>query len=174
MNAVYQTALSFTSQNIGAKKYDRIDRVLLECLGLVSFIGLVLGVGAYVFGTFLLGIYTPEAEVIKYGLYRLQIVCVTYFTCGIMDVFSGCIRGLGYSVMPMLVSLTGACLLRVVWVLTIFQAFHTQLVLYISYPVSWVVTSCVHFICYIFICKRNLRAEELNEKAVKTLIESSN
>ncbi len=165
MNAVYQTSLSFTSQNMGARNFKRVDRVLMECLILVSVVGIVLGGGAYLFGAQLLGIYTPDKEVITYGLYRLGVVCVTYFTCGIMDVVSGSIRGMGYSIMPMLVSLTGACLLRVIWIFTIFQVYHTQFSLYISYPVSWVLTSAAHLICYFAVRKRAFRAAEQKAKS---------
>lgn len=154
MNAVYQTSLSFTSQNMGAGHFKRVDKVLLECLALVSVVGLLLGNGAYLLGRQLLGIYSPDPEVITYGLYRMGVVAVTYFLCGIMDVLSGSIRGLGYSILPMIVSLTGACLLRVVWIMTIFQIYHTQFSLYLSYPVSWVLTAVTHLICYLVVRKR--------------------
>ena len=160
MSAVYQTSLSFTSQNMGAGNFKRIDRVLLECLALVSAIGIVLGVGAYLLGNQLLGIYSPDPQVIGYGLYRMQAVCVPYFTCGLMDVTAGSIRGLGYSVLPMLVSLTGACILRIIWIMTIFAAYHTQLSLYISYPVSWVVTAAAHMTCYLILRKRVFRMDK--------------
>ncbi len=148
MNAIYQTALSFTSQNMGAKQYHRVDRILLISLGVVSVIGIVLGVGAYLAGDILLGIYTNDPEVIRYGLTRLQWVCIPYFLCGMMDVCVGSLRGLGYSIMPMIVSLTGACLSRVIWIYTIFQLHPTLWVLFISYPISWFLTALVHMICY--------------------------
>ena len=154
MNAVYQTSLSFTSQNMGAGQCKRVDRVLLECLVLVSVVGLVLGNGAYLLGQQLLGIYSPDPEVITYGLHRMAVVATLYFLCGIMEVLSGSIRGLGYSILPMIVSLTGACLLRVVWLMTIFQVYHTQFALYLSYPVSWVLTAGTHLVCYLLVRKR--------------------
>ena len=160
MNAVYQTSMSFISQNMGARNFKRVDRVLLECLGLVSVVGLVLGNGAYLLGRPLLGIYTPEAEVVTYGLYRLSVVSSTYFLCGLMDVLAGSIRGLGYSILPMLVSLTGACLLRIVWIMTVFQWNRSQLSLYISYPVSWVLTAAVHLICYLAVRRRAFQKAE--------------
>ena len=168
MNAVYQTSLSFTSQNMGACNFKRVDRVLMECLALVSVVGLVLGGGAYLFGRQLLGIYTPDQEVITYGMYRLGVVCVAYLTCGIMDVISGSIRGMGYSILPMLVSLTGACLLRIIWIFTIFQVYHTQFVLYVSYPISWVLTSSAHLICYFAVRKKAFRSAE--QKLQKTSV----
>ena len=157
MNAVYQTALSFTSQNMGARNYKRVDRVVVQCLAITSTIGLVLGIGAYLLGHQLLGIYTSDPEVISYGIYRLSMVCAPYFICGVMDVLAGCIRGLGYSILPMLVSLTGACLLRIIWVMTVFQVYRTQLSLYLSYPVSWIVTAIAHLICYLVLRKKAFR-----------------
>lgn len=154
MNAIYQTSLSFTSQNMGAKKYERIDKILIQCILVVSAVGLIMGNGAYLFGHPLLSLYTTNEEVINYGLLRLSIIAVTYLTCGIMDVLVGSLRGMGYSIMPMLVSLSGACLLRVIWIFTIFQMVPTLTCLYISYPISWVVTSSVHLICYLVVRKK--------------------
>lgn len=154
MNAIYQTALSFTSQNMGAKKYNRINQILFRCLAIVSVIGLLLGNGAYLFGRQLLGIYSSDPQVIEFGLSRMAIISCTYFLCGIMDVMVGSIRGLGYSVMPMIVSLTGACAFRVLWIFTIFQWEHTLFILYISYPISWILTAGVHILCYRHVHKK--------------------
>lgn len=154
MNALYQTNLSFTSQNYGAKNHKRIDKVLIVCLVIVVIVGFVIGNGAYLLGNTLLGFYSTDAEVIQYGLNRMGIIAVSYFICGMMDVMVGSIRGLGYAVMPMIVSLLGACALRVVWVLTIFQVYHTQFSLYISYPISWTVTFLVHLGCYLVVRKK--------------------
>lgn len=161
MNAVYQTALSFTSQNIGAKKYDRIDKILLQCLGVVTMVGLIMGNGAYLLGKPLLSLYTGSEEVIEYGMIRLGIICVTYFLCGIMDVFVGSLRGLGYSVMPMLVSLSGACLFRIIWIFTVFAAYHSLFVLYISYPISWLLTALIHCGCYLWVRKKLIVSKEV-------------
>lgn len=154
MNAIYQTALSFTSQNMGAGNYKRINQILLRCLVIVSVIGLLLGNGAYLFGRQLLGIYSSDPQVIEFGLSRMAIISCTYFLCGIMDVMVGSIRGLGYSVMPMIVSLTGACAFRVLWIFTIFQWQHTLFILYISYPISWILTAGVHILCYRHVHKK--------------------
>ena len=151
MNAVYQTSLSFTSQNLGAGKYERIDKILIQCVILVSLVGLILGVCAYLIGDLLLGIYSSDPEVISYGLSRLGIISVSYFLCGIMDVLVGSIRGLGYSIMPMIVSLLGACAFRVVWIFKIFNMEHTLFRLYISYPISWVLNFSVNLICYLIV-----------------------
>ena len=102
----------------------------------------------------LLGIYSSDPEVIRFGLYRLTIIASTYYICGWMDTMVGVLRGMGYSVMPMLVSLTGACAFRVLWIFTIFAADRTLTTLYISYPVSWGITAAAHVICYFMIRKK--------------------
>ena len=154
MNALYQTNLSFTSQNIGAEKYSRIKKILMICLGTVTVVGLVLGLGAITGGTDLLHIYSSDPEVIRYGMLRMSIICSSYFLCGIMDTMVGSIRGMGYSILPMIVSLTGACGLRVVWVFTVFAWFPSLTVLYISYPISWAITAAAHLICFYVIQKK--------------------
>lgn len=154
MNALYQTSLSFTSQNLGAKQYYRIDKVLVRCLALVFVIGLVLGNGAHLLGQVLLGIYSGDPEVIAYGMMRLGVVSVTYCLCGMMDVVAGSVRGMGYSILPMLVSLAGACLFRIIWIFTVFQWQHTLFSLYISYPISWALTICAHLVCYFAVRRR--------------------
>lgn len=150
MNAIYQTCLSFTSQNLGAKQIKRIRVILLECLAIVAVIGFVLGQSAYHLGHLLLGIYSSDPEVIQFGLIRLSLVCAPYFLCGLMDVMTGVMRGLGYSVLPMLVSLTGACAFRIVWIMTVFQMNRTLRTLYVSYPISWMVTFLAHLLCFLF------------------------
>lgn len=154
MVAVYQANLSFTSQNYGAGKFSRINRIMFICIGVVSVVGFSIGVLAYGAGTSLLSIYSSDPEVIAYGMTRLQIIGLTYFTCGIMDTMVGSIRGIGYSVLPMIVSLTGACLFRIIWIFTIFQWSHTLLTLYISYPASWVLTATAHIVCFFLIRKK--------------------
>ena len=148
MNAFHQTALSFTSQNMGAKKMDRVKKIMWSCLGCVTVLGLTMGLGGLYFAKELLSIYSTDAQVVAYGHQRLLIIMSTYFLCGIMDVMVGSIRGMGYSIMPMVVSLLGACGLRVVWIFTVFALYRTPQVLYISYPVTWIVTFLVHFICF--------------------------
>lgn len=159
MNSIYQTALSFTSQNMGAKRYDRIDKILFECQLTVIIIGLVAGLGAYTMGDKLLAIYDSDPEVIGYGLTRMSLVCAPYFLCGMMDVMVGSLRGMGYSIMPMIVSLTGACLFRVIWILTVFAANHTLFTLYISYPISWALTFSIHLLCYLVVRRKFKTAE---------------
>ena len=157
MNAVYQTALSFTSQNYGAKNYKRMTRVLLYCLALVTAVGVIMGDGAVLIGPQLLSIYSSEAEVIQYGMNRLRICSGLYFFCGLMDVMVGGLRGMGYSVIPMVVSLTGACAFRIVWIYTVFAMDRQLVTLYWSYPASWLLTFLVHLATYLFI--RHMEAQ---------------
>lgn len=154
MNAVYQTSLSFTSQNMGAKQYDRVKKIFWTCVGVVIVVGLVLGVGAWLLGDKLLRLYTDEPEVIKYGVERLGVVSATYFICGIMDTMVGGLRGMGYSITPMIVSLTAVCILRMIWIATIFQSIHTPVVLYLSYPVSWTIAAIGHYVNYLYAMKK--------------------
>ena len=148
MNAVYQTNLSFTSQNLGGRKYSRINRIMYICLAVVTIVGITLGITAVLAGDLLLGIYSSDAQVLHYGMLRLEIICGTYFLCGIMDCMVGSLRGLGYSIIPMFVSLTGACGFRVLWVFTVFAAYRSLDVLYLSYPVSWAITAIAHMITF--------------------------
>lgn len=154
MNSVHQTAVSFTGQNLGGKKYDRINKILIECLLFVSAIGLIMGNGAVLFGNTILGFYSPDPQVISYGMQRMSIICTAYFICGIMDVLVGSIRGLGYAVMPMIVSLLGACVFRVIWIYTVFQWNRSLKTLYISYPISWTLTALAHVICFVVVRKK--------------------
>ncbi len=148
MNSLYQTNLSFTSQNLGARQYRRIDRILICCAASVLVVGFVLGNGAYQLGHQLVGLYSSNTEVIAYGVLRLGIIAAPYCLCGLMEVISGSVRGLGYSVLPMFVSLAGACFFRIFWIFTVFRWQHSLFVLYMSYPISWVLTITAHFISY--------------------------
>ncbi len=161
MNAITQTALSFISQNLGAEQYKRIDRIFVRCLLMVSGIGLVLGVGAYLFGHPLLSLYTSDPEVVRYGLLRMSVICVFYLLCGLMDVMAGTIRGMGYSALPTIVSLLGSCALRILWIFTIFRLDRTLTCLYASYPITWIITAAAHLICY-FAVRRRIFPKELS------------
>ncbi len=158
MNSFYQTSLTFTSQNLGARRYHRIRKILFICISCVIFVGASMGYLGLFFGKELLGVYSPNPNVISYGLLRMQIIFSFYFFCGIMDVMVGSLRGIGYSIMPMLVSLIGACGLRVLWVFTIFSWHRTLTTLYISYPVSWALTAFVHIICFTLVYRKLMNA----------------
>ncbi len=160
MNSFYQASLSFTGQNLGAGKYERINRILGICLALVSIVGFALGFGAYLLGNVLLRIYSSDPTVISYGMERLLVVCSIYFLCGIMDVLVGSMRGLGYSFVPMIVSIVGVCGIRIVWIYTVFAAFPSLFVLYLSYPVSWAATAAIHLCSYIYIKKKKINPRQ--------------
>lgn len=160
MNALHQADLTFASQNLGAKQYGRVRRVMWVCLGVVTAIGLGMGLTFYAIGPMLISFYNTDAEVIRYGMLRLSIILPTYFLCGTMDTMVGQLRGIGYSILPMIVSLTGACLLRIVWIFTIFAATPTLNTLYISYPISWFATFATHLLCYLTLGRRRLRRLE--------------
>ncbi|MDD4796905.1 MAG: MATE family efflux transporter [Eubacteriales bacterium] len=155
MNAFYQAMLSFTGQNMGAKKFNRIGRILGLSLLCVSVIGIVLGLVSCIFAGRLLGIYAPGNDaVIAVGITRLWYICAPYFLCGVMEVLAGSIRGMGYSVLPMLASILGVCGIRITWIYTAFALHRTLETLYLSYPVSWTLTALVHLLCFVFIWRR--------------------
>lgn len=166
MNAFYQATISFTSQNVGAKRISRIDKILTRGELCAIGIGLVTGLLELIFGSFLLGIYSSSDAVVAAGMRRLKIIAPTYALCGAMEVMVGALRGMGYSVMPMLVSLVGVCGLRILWIVTIFQMpqFHTLEMLYITYPVTWFVTVVAHLVTFLVIRKK------MREKAVARLL----
>lgn len=162
MNSIYQADLTFASQNYGAHKPDRVRRVMWVCLGTVAVVGLVLGFAFWALGTPLISIYNRDPEVIRFGLLRLSVIMPTYCLCGMMDTMVGQLRGIGCSITPMFVSLAGACLFRIVWIMTLFAqpAWHTLTVLYLSYPVSWALTFAVHLICWFTVSPRLLKTLE--------------
>ncbi len=161
MNAFYQAAISFVSQNAGAGNYKRITKIVLRAQASVIVVGLVFGNLAVFFGRDLLRIYSDSEPVINAGMQRLGIVSRTYALCGIMDVMAGAIRGIGYSIMPMIVSLLGACVFRLIWIATIFQidGYHTVTTVYESYPISWMITFSVHILCFIWAMKQKQKKE---------------
>jgi len=152
-NALYHTALTFVGQNLGARKFDRLKRSILACVGVVTVVGVSVGMVSLIFGRPLLSIFTDSPAVIDAGMVRLRIMGTTYFLCGLMEVGCGVMRGFGKSIPPMIVSLIGSCLLRIVWILTVFALFPSPIVLYISYPISWFLTALAHFI----FCHRTYR-----------------
>lgn len=154
VNAVTQACMSFTSQNYGVGKYKRMDRVLLDCLGLTVVVAGVLGGGAYLFGPQILRIYTSEAGVISCGMEILSITTIPYFLCGIMDLFPGALRGMGYSAVPMVLSVIGTVGTRILWIYGFFPHNRTLFFLFISYPGSWLITIVMQVICYLYVRKR--------------------
>ena len=166
MNAFYQAAISFTSQNVGAGKYERVKKILICAVSCAAVTGITIGNLTYLFGTPLLGIYSKSALVVQEGLKRMMYICIPYFLCGVMDAMTGMIRGLGYAILPMIVSLLGACVLRIIWILTVCQlpAFHHVEFVYASYPVTWAITTTAHIICYVIITKKIKKSIELQQE----------
>lgn len=162
MNSIAQAALSFVGQNYGAHKYKRVDQSLVTCLLLAGIGGALVGNLAYLLGPQLLTLYTTDPQEIVYGLNRMQLVACFYFICGLMDTFSYTMRGLGMAVTPTVISLTGACIFRIVWIYTIFAAHHTQFMLYISYPISWALTVLAYVVSYLIIRKRKFITEPMD------------
>lgn len=167
MNSIHQTAVTFAGQNIGARNMKRVKHSILACLASVTVLGLVLGNLTHLFGRELLRIYTGDApEVIEYGMIRLKYICVPYFVCGVMDVLVGSLRGMGTSLVPMLVSIAGVCGIRLVWIFTVFAAERTLDCLYISYLVSWSVTAAVQAVSCVVIYKLRKKAFAAREEAL--------
>ena len=163
MNAFYQAAITFVGQNYGAAKCDRVDKVARQCVGFAVLFGLVVGNLAYFFGAPLVGIYAPgEPEVVRQALIRMSIICCPYFICGFMDTLVGVLRGLGSSMIPMAVSIVGACGLRLIWVATVFPLYRTPTCLYISYPITWTVTGLCHFLFLMLVVRRRAFAKLQN------------
>lgn len=151
LNAFHQTAVNFIGQNVGALKFDRVKKVLKICLACVTVTGLTLGLTLYACGETLLGIYiTDSAEAIEWGMVRLGCIAIPYFVCGLMDVTTGALRGMGASVAPMIISVLGVCGVRIGWIYTIFQipAFHTPQSLYLSYIFSWALTFLIELYAF--------------------------
>ena len=151
INSVTQACMSFTSQNYGVGKYKRMDRVLLDCLILSVSVALLLGCGAYIFGTQILQIYTEDAQVVQCGLEILSITTVPYFLCGIMDLFPGALRGMGYSAVPMILSIIGTVGTRILWIFVFFPQYRSLYFLFISYPGSWLATIVMQVICFVVV-----------------------
>ncbi len=163
-NSFQQTAINFIGQNMGAGQYKRIKKIYTLCLLSATVITAALGIGAYLSGSVLLSVYIKDsAEAIGYGLIRLSYIALPYFLCALMDVTTGALRGIGASVTPMLICILGVCGIRIVWVYTVFQipAYHTIESLYISYPISWIVTFATQLLSFIYIYKKRCRLASL-------------
>ena len=149
-NAFYQANVAFTSQNYGAGRWERIRPIAVRCVACSAATALLLGGGAFLFGESLLGIYTRSDEVIAAGMVRITCICLPYVLGALMDSLVGSVRGIGYSVLPTVVSLLGACGLRILIIATIFQLpqFHTPTLIYLTYPITWTVTFLAHVVCF--------------------------
>ena len=160
INSTCQTGMSFIGQNMGAKKIKRARRIFWESNALIFVLAGVLGVLANVFGRTLLGLYTSDAEVVEYGMIRLGIVAATYGINGVQNVLESDMRALGYPVVPVVISIFGSCAVRILWVIAAFGAYGTLEVLYMAYPVSWIVIIVMNMAFYLFVVRRKLCAME--------------
>lgn len=156
MNSFYQACMSFVSANVGGRKFERINKIVVRAEALVIIVGLLLGNLFYYFGYSLLSLYTDSQAVMEAGKDRMLYIMVPYCLCGMMDVMVGAIRGIGYAIMPMIVTLIGACGLRLFWIFTFFQMprFHETKYLFLTYPVSWALTFLAHLICFVIVKRK--------------------
>ncbi len=154
VNSVTQACMSFTSQNYGVKKLKRMDRVLIDCAILSVAVALGLGSIAYFFGPELLHIYSEQEDVIACGMEILSYTTMTYFLCGLMDLFPGALRGMGYSTVPMILSIIGTVGMRIIWIYGLFPTHRSLGFLFISYPASWIATIVMQVICFWFVRKK--------------------
>lgn len=160
MNSFHQTALNYTGQNVGAKQYDRVKKIAAICLMSVGIAGLVLGAGIYLLARPLLSLYITDSEqALYYGTLRMAYIGLPYFLCGLMDVITGVIRGMGTSFVPMLITLIGVCGMRVGWIYTVFQIpqYHTLQSLFISYPISWAITFLAQLLLFVLVYQKRKR-----------------
>ncbi len=154
INSVTQACMSFTSQNYGVKKWKRMDKILIDCIILSVSVALVLGSGAYLFGPKLLHIYSEQEDVIACGMEIMAYTTITYFLCGLMDLFPGALRGMGYSTVPMILSIIGTVGMRIIWIYLLFPAHRSLSFLFVSYPVSWMATIVMQVVCFWFVRKK--------------------
>lgn len=156
VNSVTQACMSFTSQNYGVRKFKRMDKVLADCAILSIIVSVVIGGGSYLLGHQILGIYTRQEDVIQCGMEILSISTIPYFLCGLMDMIPGSMRGVGYSAVPMILSIIGTVGTRLVWIYGVFPEHRSLYVLFMSYPVSWGLTIVMQAICLVFV-RRKIR-----------------
>ena len=162
MNSFHQTAVNYIGQNKGAHQFDRIKKIFRTCLLCVAVAGFVSGFSLWYFGRDLLRIYITDSPLsIEYGVSRLTYIALPYFVCGLMDVSTGGLRGLGASTVPMIISVLGVCGIRILWIYTVFQIpqFHTQECLYLSYIISWTITFIAQTIAFICVYKKQKRLD---------------
>ncbi len=154
VNAVTQACMSFTSQNYGLRKFKRMDRVLRDCMILSVGISLVMGGLAFFFGNQLLHIYTDQQKVVACGMEILSFTTTTYFFCGLMDLFPGALRGMGFSTVPMILSIIGTVGTRIVWIYGLFPSHRSLAFLFLSYPVSWIITILMQLVCFVYVRRK--------------------
>ena len=165
MNSFCQSSVTFTGQSVGAKNYKLVKKALYTTLMLVSIVGITLGAAVCLLREPLMGLYSSNAEDIAAGMNRLIVICLSYFLCGLMEVTTGAIRGMGNSTVPMIITLIGACGMRIAWIYTVFRSWHTAFILYISYPISWTITFAALLMFAIHYRKRLERQDSERQKS---------
>ena len=186
MNSIYQTAMTFTGQNVGAEKIERVKRIAFIGVAVVIITGMVIGGACLIFGEQLLSIYINEPDPVLHdqifsaGILRLELICTTYFLCGLMEVLSGLMRGMGKPITPMIVSILGSCVLRIVWIVVVCNMIAPGRIelLYLAYPVTWVITCSAHAVCNVkaykqLICRRDARNALLAEAEKQNITTSA-
>lgn len=153
----HTTSLSFAAQNLGGKHFKRIIQSTFLCIGCAVTASLVLGTVFFIFARPMLAMYNPDPAVIQWGLVRVRIMFSCYFLCGVMDVISGLLRGLGHSLIATVGSLGGAFFFRIAWVYLVFPHYRTMENLMISFPISWCLVITVHSIFCYFILRKLYR-----------------
>ena len=162
-NSLHQAAINFTGQNVGAGRNERLPKVMIACCSVSALVAFLMGTTVYLFGESLLGLYTETASDIAFGMTRLQIIALSYFLCGIMDTMVGVLRGMGYAMVPTIISVVGVCGFRILWLATIFAWYPTVEVLFLSYPVSWILTAAAQFVSYVIIRRKHFPIQALSE-----------
>lgn len=155
VNSFYQSSIVFCSQNYGARKFDRIKKTIGICMVYVFGVWAIQSLFTFFLGKFLLGLYTNEAEVFKWGWEKFSLLGYAYGFLGIMNVMSGALRGMGASIFNMITSIVGVCGIRIVWLMTVFQnpQYRSFKTLFACFPLSWAGTFCLHFIMFLFVFK---------------------
>lgn len=160
MNAVSNAAVTFTGQNYGAKKLDRIKKIMWLCSAITIVISVVMGGILLGFGDFFASLYSKDPEVIEYAVNRMKIILPVYFICGIVEVLVGGMRGMGYSISPMIPSFLSVCAYRIIWVYTICQSINTPQMLYLSYPISWAINFLMDIVMFVIIFRKVKKKDE--------------
>lgn len=164
-----QTAMNYTGQNVGSGKFDRVKRIANISLLATAVSGIIVGVVMTYFSKPLLGIYISDSpEAVHWGVVRMICMCLPYFVGGLMDVSTGLLRGMGQSIFPMLASIFGVCVFRVVWIYTVFQipAYHTPESLWISYIISWALTFIIQFAVLMTVLNKKIKLQKQQEAEV--------
>lgn len=156
-NAISQTAMTFSSQNMGARKHENVGKIYRYCMTIATVIGVAMGLVGRIFSNTIVSFFSKDPEVIAIGAERLALIMPFFVFCSLMDVAAGQLRGMGESFKPMIVSLLGGCGIRLLWVFAVLPMNRTLIFLYWSYPISWIATFAVQFSLYFILKNRIFR-----------------